>query len=218
VRTTQTDDDVVPGRDAKAADLAQGLEGASDADLAAMEILGNGYGLHWPSLDVDLAVPDLMAGLLGTRSWMARKAGSTTSKAKAKAARENGKKGGRPRQAARGKTLKWEVSPWVPGDAVEERRRVGEGMRVGSGGGGASGRSGSTGLSAGWRGCLDATPQPAAAKPRDATTRVTGRTLWCKAGCRRCVSPGCRNMFSFKWDVQPCNPTPTCFPPNQNVL
>jgi DNA invertase Pin-like site-specific DNA recombinase len=52
-----------------------------------------------------------MAGLLGTRSWMARKAGSTTSKAKAEAARENGKKGGRPRQAARGKTLKREVSP-----------------------------------------------------------------------------------------------------------
>ena len=84
------------------ADLAQGLEEAADADLAAVEIQGNGYGLHWPTLDVDLAVPDLMAGLLGTRSWMARKAGSTTSKAKAEAARENGKKGGRPRQAARG--------------------------------------------------------------------------------------------------------------------
>ena len=84
------------------ADLAQGLDGAADADLAAVEILGNGYGLHWPSLDVDLAVPDLMAGLLGTRSWLARKAGSTTSKAKAEAARQNGKKGGRPRRAARG--------------------------------------------------------------------------------------------------------------------
>ena len=50
------------------ADLAQGLDGAGDADLAAVEILGNGYGLHWPSLDVDLAVPDLMTGLRGTRS------------------------------------------------------------------------------------------------------------------------------------------------------
>ena len=84
------------------ADLAQGLEGASDTDLAAMEILGHGYGLHWPTLDVDLAIPDLMAGLLGTRSWIARKAGKTTSKAKAQAARENGKKGGRPRTAAGG--------------------------------------------------------------------------------------------------------------------
>jgi len=84
------------------ADLAQGLEGASDADLATMEILGNGYGLHWPTLDTDLAIPDLMAGLLGTRSWMARRAGKATSKAKAEAARENGKKGGRPRKAAGG--------------------------------------------------------------------------------------------------------------------
>ena len=85
------------------ADLAQGLDGAADADLATIEIQGNGYDLHWPTLDVDLAVADLMAGLLGTRSWMAGKAGSTTSKAKAEAARENGKKGGRPRRAARGK-------------------------------------------------------------------------------------------------------------------
>ena len=84
------------------ADFAQGLEGASDADLADMEVLGNGYGLHWPTLDTDLAIPDLMAGLLGTRSWMARKAGKATSKAKATAARENGKKGGRPKQTARG--------------------------------------------------------------------------------------------------------------------
>ena len=84
------------------ADLAQGLDGAADADLAAVETQGKGYGLHWPTLDVDLAVPDLMAGLLGTRSWMARKAGSTSSKAKAESARENGKKGGRPRKTARG--------------------------------------------------------------------------------------------------------------------
>ena len=84
------------------ADLAQGLEGAPSPDLAVVEILGNGYGLHWPTLDVDLAIPDLMAGLLGTRSWMARKAGGATSKAKAGAARNNGRKGGRPRKRAEG--------------------------------------------------------------------------------------------------------------------
>lgn len=79
-----------------------GWSGAGDGDLGRVVIEGNGYGLHWPTLDVDPAIPDLLAGLLGTRSWMARKAGSTTSKAKAEAARENGKKGGRPpRQAAR---------------------------------------------------------------------------------------------------------------------
>lgn len=35
--------------------LAQELEGASDDQLAAIAILGNGYGLHWEELDVDLS-------------------------------------------------------------------------------------------------------------------------------------------------------------------
>lgn len=80
--------------------LAQGLEGASDDRLAAVEILGQGYGLHWEALDVDLSLPGLMAGLFGTKAWMARRAGRTTSPAKAAAARANGAKGGRPRKSA----------------------------------------------------------------------------------------------------------------------
>src|SRR3546814_10499426 len=48
--------------------LAQGLEGATDDQLAAVEILGQGYGLHWEALDADLSVPGLMAGLLGTKA------------------------------------------------------------------------------------------------------------------------------------------------------
>jgi hypothetical protein len=80
--------------------LAQGLEDASDAQLAAVEILGAGYGLHWEALDVDLSLPGLMAGIFGTKSWMARQAGRTTSAAKAAAARANGAKGGRPRKSA----------------------------------------------------------------------------------------------------------------------
>lgn len=82
--------------------LAQGLEDASDDDLAAFEILGNGYGLHWERLDVDLSIPGLLAGLFGTRSFMARHAGQTRSPAKAAAARANGAKGGRPRKSAGG--------------------------------------------------------------------------------------------------------------------
>lgn len=82
-------------------ELAQGLEHATDSELEAMEILGAGYGLHWEALDVDLAIPDLMAGLFGTRAWMARRAGRTTSPAKAEAARRNGAKGGRPRKQVR---------------------------------------------------------------------------------------------------------------------
>lgn len=80
--------------------LAQGLEAASDDELDAVEILGAGYGLHWETLDVDLSVPGLLAGLFGTKAHMARQAGRTKSPAKAAAARTNGLKGGRPRKQA----------------------------------------------------------------------------------------------------------------------
>lgn len=79
--------------------LAQGLEEASDDEIATFEVLGNGYGLHWEALDVDLSIPGLLAGLFGTKAFMARHAGQTRSPAKAAAARANGAKGGRPRKS-----------------------------------------------------------------------------------------------------------------------
>jgi hypothetical protein len=82
----------------------QGLEDANDAALAEVEILGLGIGLHWESLDVDVSVPGLLAGLFGTKAWMDRqraaRAGAGRSAAKAAAARRNGAKGGRPRRKA----------------------------------------------------------------------------------------------------------------------
>ncbi len=82
----------------------QGLQKASDAELAEVEILGAGYGLHWETLDADFTVPGLLMGGFGTRRWMAsemaRLAGRTRSPAKAAAARANGRKGGRPRKRA----------------------------------------------------------------------------------------------------------------------
>jgi hypothetical protein len=81
--------------------LAQGLEAATDAELAEVEILGAGYGLHWEALDADLSIPGLIAGLFGTAAFMARRAGQATSPSKAAAARANGAKGGRPRKSAR---------------------------------------------------------------------------------------------------------------------
>jgi hypothetical protein len=48
-------------------DLAEGLVGASDAALGEVEVLGEGHGLHWESLDVDFTVPGLLAGVFGTR-------------------------------------------------------------------------------------------------------------------------------------------------------
>lgn len=80
--------------------LAQGLEQADPDQLAEVEVLGRGYGLHWEAMDVDISIPGLMAGIFGTKAYMARRAGQTTSPAKAAAARTNGAKGGRPRKVA----------------------------------------------------------------------------------------------------------------------
>jgi hypothetical protein len=83
--------------------LIQDLQDAGDDDLAIVEVDGLGFNLHWPTLDVDLYVPALVAGIFGTKAWMtralARRAGRTRSPAKAAAARANGAKGGRPRKA-----------------------------------------------------------------------------------------------------------------------
>lgn len=54
------------------AHLAQGLEDASPEALAEVEILGQGYGLHWEKLNVDLSIPGLLAGLFGTKAFMDR--------------------------------------------------------------------------------------------------------------------------------------------------
>lgn len=85
--------------------LAQGLENASPKDLSEIRIEARGLGLHWPRLDADLYVPGLLQGILGTKKWMAeigKLGGSVTSAAKAKAAAENGRLGGRPKKAAVG--------------------------------------------------------------------------------------------------------------------
>ena len=77
----------------------QDLEGASDEDLSEVQLWG-GYGLHWDTLDVDFTIPGLMAGNFGTARFMQQKGGQSRSPAKVAAARENGKKGGRPRKAS----------------------------------------------------------------------------------------------------------------------
>lgn len=80
--------------------LVQGLEGASAGQLSDVEILGAGYGLHWESLDVDFTVPGLLAGIFGTKSYLAKLGGQSRSPAKALASKANGMKGGRPRKIA----------------------------------------------------------------------------------------------------------------------
>lgn len=88
------------------ATLVEDLQDASEADLKMVTADGAGFNLHWPTLDVDLFVPLLVAGTFGTQAWMSREmarvAGRSTSPKKAAAARANGAKGGRPRKAALG--------------------------------------------------------------------------------------------------------------------
>jgi hypothetical protein len=83
----------------------QGLQAATEEDLARVKPLGVGLALEWETLDVQVTLAGLMAGVFGTERYMAelaRRAGRTRSAAKAAAARINGSKGGRPKTAASG--------------------------------------------------------------------------------------------------------------------
>jgi hypothetical protein len=48
----------------------QGLRDASPEDVAEIEILGSGVGLHWEKLNVDFSVDGLANGRYGSRKWM----------------------------------------------------------------------------------------------------------------------------------------------------
>jgi len=84
--------------------LVEGLSGATPTDLSKIEVSPSGFGLHFPSLDADIYIPALLEGVLGSKRWMASRLGSLggrqTSLAKKRAAKANGKLGGRPKKAA----------------------------------------------------------------------------------------------------------------------
>lgn len=79
--------------------FGQGVEAATPAQLAQVEVLGPGDGIGWEELDAHISVPGLLYHLLNVKEWYAKWLGSAKSEAKAAAARENGKKGGRPRKS-----------------------------------------------------------------------------------------------------------------------
>ena len=85
--------------------LAQGLEDANADALAEVEVLGQGYGLHWGKVGCrSQRLPGSLPRLFGPKTFMDRqraaRAGASTSQAKADAARQNGRKGGRPAKVA----------------------------------------------------------------------------------------------------------------------
>jgi hypothetical protein len=83
--------------------LAEGLADAPRSKLSKIRISPNGLGLHWPLLDADLYVPGLIEGAFGSDRWMqqiGKLGGLSRSASKAKASRENGKRGGRPKERA----------------------------------------------------------------------------------------------------------------------
>ena len=86
-------------------ELVKELRGAGPAQVGALTVLAGGRALRWEALDLDLGVAPLLAGIFGTAAWMrrlrsemGRVGGRTSTPAKATAARENGRKGGRPRK------------------------------------------------------------------------------------------------------------------------
>ena len=84
--------------------VVEGLHNASADDLREIEVEAFGLGIHFPKLDADIYLPALLEGVLGSKKWMASRLGSVggqqTSVAKKRAARANGKLGGRPKKAA----------------------------------------------------------------------------------------------------------------------
>jgi hypothetical protein len=79
------------------------LDRATPAQVAAVQLDSSGGALRWESLDVDVSVPGLLLSALGVEErlrHLASLAGRVSSDAKARAARANGLKGGRPPKRA----------------------------------------------------------------------------------------------------------------------
>lgn len=80
--------------------LIPGVKGAPDRALADVQVVPGGVGIRWPALDADVSVVALARLALGAGVLLkaaGAAGGSARSAAKARAARLNGKRGGRPR-------------------------------------------------------------------------------------------------------------------------
>lgn len=80
-----------------------GLDDATAEELSNVRISPSGDGLHWDELNVDASLTGLVAEALNLQHWAPRYMGQLRSEAKARAARINGLKGGRPRRSRQSK-------------------------------------------------------------------------------------------------------------------
>ncbi|HEY0017266.1 MAG TPA: DUF2442 domain-containing protein [Longimicrobium sp.] len=78
--------------------MVPGTSRATPDELERIELEPFGEAVLWTEINADVHVTGLMLSTLNVKTWAAKYLGSTTSPAKAEAARENGKKGGRPRK------------------------------------------------------------------------------------------------------------------------
>jgi hypothetical protein len=76
------------------------LADATPEQLTKVKVGFGGRVLLWDEIDAGIVVPGLLLHLLNVKAWYAKWLGGAKSEAKAAAARENGKKGGRPRKQA----------------------------------------------------------------------------------------------------------------------
>ena len=83
-----------------------GLERATPKQLAKGRISPSGDGLHWDELDAHASLTGLVVEALNLEEWAPRLMGQARSAAKARAARANGLKGGRPRRSFKPRSKK----------------------------------------------------------------------------------------------------------------
>ena len=83
--------------------LVVSLRDATDQDLATVSVGAAGIGLRWEGLDQDLTIAGLAKVALGSQVLLRASGaagGAARTPAKIRAARRNGRKGGRPRKVA----------------------------------------------------------------------------------------------------------------------
>ena len=97
---------------------AEGLDQASSRELDQIEISPSGSEIHFPRLDVDLHLPGLLAGHLGSERWMAARQQSVCSQAEL---RPRSQKKTAAKETKLGQKEKWGGLKAIPGGLLSSR-------------------------------------------------------------------------------------------------